>query len=163
MEERGKVRDCKMGKKKDFTWRYQPPFNSDKAKMLSYIQNEKLHPFQNKTAMIMTALNVYYMALALYSEGSHSHETLELIFLDSVKAIANHLQYVSIAIKVDSYNVSNVLSTVFGELENSKKPSEKPLNSSIELPPSDIYKVMDDFDLQVWNLAGMTTDSEVYE
>ncbi|MBE9216909.1 hypothetical protein IQ247_30385 [Plectonema cf. radiosum LEGE 06105] len=38
--------------------------------------------------MIMTALNAYYMALALYSEGNHSRETLELIFLDSVKAIA---------------------------------------------------------------------------
>ena len=152
-----------MGRKKDFLWRYQPPLNSDKAKMLSYIQNEKLHPFQDKTMMIMTALNAYYMALALYSEGSHSHETLELIFLASVKAIANHLQYVSIAIKVDSYNVGNVLSTVFGGLENSNKPSEKPLNSNIELPPSDIYKEMDDFDLKVWNLAGMITDSEVFE
>ncbi|MEB3220397.1 MAG: hypothetical protein VKN72_29765 [Nostocales cyanobacterium 94392] len=152
-----------MSKKKDFLWRYQPPLNSDRAKMLSYIQNEKLHPFQDKTVMIITALNAYYMALALYSEDSHSHETLELIFLDSVKAIANHLQYVSIAIKVDSSSVGNVLSTVFGGLENSNKASEKPLNSNIELPPSDVHKEMDDFDLKVWNLAGMTTDSEVFD
>ena len=152
-----------MGKKKDFTWRYQPPLNSDKAKMLSYIQNEKLHPFQNKTVMIMTALNAYYMALALYGEGNHSRETLELIFLDSVKAIANHLQYVSIAIKVEPSSVGNVLSTVFGGLESSNKPSEKPLNSNLELPLSDIHREMDDFELKVWNLAGMTTDSEVFE
>ena len=52
---------------------------------------------------------------------------------------------------------------MFGELENSKKPSEKPLNSNIELPPSDVQKEMDDFDLKVWNLAGMTTDSEVFD
>ena len=90
-----------MTKKKDFTWRYQPPFDSNKARMLSYIQNKDLHPFQDKTVMIMNALNAYYMALALYGEGNHSREDLELIFLDSVKAIAHHLQYVSLAIKVD--------------------------------------------------------------
>ena len=61
-----------MNKKKDFLWRYQPPLNSDKAKMLSYIQNQSLHPFEDKTTMIITALNAYYMALALYSEGSYS-------------------------------------------------------------------------------------------
>lgn len=54
-----------MDKKKDFEWRYQPPINSDKAKMLSYIQNQSLHPFQDKTMMIMTALTAYYMPLAL--------------------------------------------------------------------------------------------------
>ncbi len=101
-----------MVKKKDFEWRYQPPFNSDKAKMLSYIQNQSLHPFQDKTMMIMTALNAYYMPLALYSEGNCSRETLELVFLDGVNAIANHLQYVCIAIKIDPTTVGNVLSTV---------------------------------------------------
>lgn len=148
-----------MSKKKDFLWRYQPPYDSDRAKMLSYIQSQSLHPFEDKTAMIMTALNAYYMALALYSEGSYSRETLELIFLDSVKAIANHLQCVSISIKVNPEAVANVLCTVFGGLEDSNKQSEKPLNYSIELPPSDI----DDFDPQVWNLAGITTDSETFD
>ena len=81
--------------------------------MLSYIQNQSLHPFEDKTTMIITALNAYYMALALYNEGSHSHETLKLIFLDSVKAIAHHLQCVSISIKVDSEAVANVLCSVF--------------------------------------------------
>lgn len=152
-----------MNKKKDFTWRYQPPLNSDKAKMLSYIQNGNLHPFEDKTVMIITALNAYYMALALYSEGSYSHETLELIFLDSVKAIANHLQCVSISIKVNPEAVANVLFSVFGGLENRNKQSEKPLNYSIELPTSEIHKEIDDFDLQVWNLAGMTTDSETFD
>ena len=131
--------------------------------MLSYIQNENLHPFQDKTVMIINALNAYYMALALYSEGSYSHETLELIFLDSVKAIANHLQCVSIAIKVNPEAVTNVLCTVFGGLENSNKQSEKSLNSSIELPTSSIDEEFDDSNLKVWNLAGMTTDSETFD
>jgi hypothetical protein len=77
-----------MAKKKDFEWRYQPPFDSDKAKLLSYIQNQSLHPFETKTMLIMTALTAYYMPLALYSEGSCSREDLELKFLDGVNAIA---------------------------------------------------------------------------
>ena len=152
-----------MNKKKDFLWRYQPRINSDKAKMLSYIQNQSLHPFQDKTVMIITALNAYYMALALYSESSYSHETLELIFLDSVKAIAHHLQYVSIAIKVDLCSVTNVLCTVFGGLETRNTQQEKLLNSSTQLPPSDQNEKLDDSNLQVWNLAGITTDSETFD
>ncbi|MEA5599429.1 hypothetical protein [Rivularia sp. UHCC 0363] len=152
-----------MSRKKDFLWRYQPSLNSDKAKMLSYIQNQSLHPFQDKTVMIITALNAYYMALALYNEGSHSHETLELIFLDSVKAIAHHLQYVSIAIKVDLCSVTNVLCTVFGGLETRNTQLKKSLNSSIELPTSNIDEEFDDSNLKVWNLAGITTDSETFD
>ncbi|NJO64552.1 MAG: hypothetical protein HC836_42350 [Richelia sp. RM2_1_2] len=144
-------------------WRSQPPLNSDKAKMLSYIQNEKLHPFQDKTAMIITALNAYYMALALYGEGSHSHETLELIFLDSVKAIANHLQCVSISIKVDEHAVTDVLCTVFGGLETRKTQKDTPLNFDISLPTLNIDEQFEDSNLQAWNLAGMTTDSETFD
>jgi hypothetical protein len=95
-----------MVRKKDFEWRYQPPFDSDKAKMLSYIQNQSLHPFETKTMLIMTALTAYYMPLALYNEGSCSREDLELKFLDGVNAIANHLRYVSIAIKIDPAIIS---------------------------------------------------------
>ena len=151
-----------MNKKKDFTWRYQTAFDSDRATMLSYIQNESLHPFQNKTVMIMTALNAYYTALALYSEGSYSRETLELIFLDSVKAIANHLQYVSIAIKVDERAVTDVLCTVFGGLETRKPQKDTPSNFDINLPTPNINEQLEDYNLQAWNLAGMTTDSEIF-
>jgi len=111
----------------------------------------------------MTALNAYYTALALYSEGSYSRETLELIFLDSVKAIANHLQYVSIAIKVDPQAVTDVLCTVFEGLETRKTQHEKSLNSSTELLPSDHNGESDDSNLQAWHLAGMTTDSETFD
>ncbi|NJM24048.1 MAG: hypothetical protein HC907_38525 [Richelia sp. SM1_7_0] len=152
-----------MNKKKDFLWRYQPPLNSDKAKMLSYIQNGNLHPFQDKTVMIITALNAYYMALALYSEGSYSHETLKLIFLDSVKAIANHLQYVSIAIKVDEHAVTDVLCTVFGGLETRKIQKDTPLNFDISLPTPNIDEQFEDSNLQAWNLVGMITDSETFD
>ncbi|MBV6625453.1 MAG: hypothetical protein KI793_21415 [Rivularia sp. (in: Bacteria)] len=151
-----------MNKKKDFTWRYQTAFDSDRAKMLSYIQNESLHPFQNKTVMIMTALNAYYIALALYSEGSYSRETLELIFLDSVKAIANHLQFVSIAIKVDEHAVTDVLCTVFGGLEKTNIQKDATSNYSTELSPPDRNEESSDSNLQAWNLAGMTTDSETF-
>ncbi|MEM7557174.1 MAG: hypothetical protein AAF378_24420 [Cyanobacteria bacterium P01_A01_bin.84] len=151
-----------MNKKKDFTWRYQPPLDSDRATMLSYIQNQRLHPFQNKTVMIMTALNAYYIALALYSEGSYSRETLELIFLDSVKAIANHLQFVSIAIKVDEHAVTDVLCTVFGGLEKTNIQKDATSNYSTELSPPDRNEESSDSNLQAWNLAGMTTDSETF-
>ncbi len=157
------MKGYKMVKKKDFLWRYQTAFDSDRAKMLSYIQNESLHPFQNKTVMIMTALNAYYMALALYSAGSYSRETLELIFLDSVKAIANHLQYVSIAIKIDPQAVTDVLCTVFGGLETRKTQHEKSLKYSTGLPSSDQNEESSHSNLQAWNLAGMTTDSETFD
>jgi hypothetical protein len=55
------------------------------------------------------------------------------------------------------------LCTVFGGLENSNKQSEKSLNSSIELPTSSIDEEFDDSNLKVWNLAGMTTDSETFD
>jgi hypothetical protein len=152
-----------MGKKKDFAWRYQPPINSDKAKMLSFIQNQRLHPFQDKTMMIMTALNAYYMPLALHNEGSCSREDLELIFLDGVNAIANHLRYVCIAIKIDSTAVSQILCSTFGLSEIIHPQPEKQLITEIQLPVSNIYEESDNFDPQMWNLAGITTDSESFD
>ncbi len=152
-----------MPKKKDFEWRYQPPLNSDKAKMLSYIQNKSLHPFQDKTMMIMTALKAYYMPLALYSEGSCSRENLELIFLDGVNAIANHLMYVCTAIKIDPIIVGNVLSSAFGGLRTSNSQLEKQLIPNSPSPLPDAQDSLDDFDPQMWNLAGITTDSETFD
>ncbi len=152
-----------MGRKKDFEWRYQPPINSDKAKMLSYIQNQSLHPFQDKTMMIMAALTAYYMPLVLYSEGNCSRETLELIFLDTVNAIANHLQYVCIAIKIDPVIVDNVLCSAFGELKTSDWQPQKQLIPNTQSPLPDTHEELDDFDLQIWNLAGITTDSETFD
>ncbi|PAX52245.1 hypothetical protein [Brunnivagina elsteri] len=152
-----------MGKKKDFAWRYQPPINSDKAKMLSFIQNQRLHPFQDKTMMIMTALNAYYMPLALYNEGSCSREDLELIFLDGVNAIANHIRCVCIAIKIDPTAVGQILCSTFGLSEISHSQPEKQLISDTQLPLPNTYEELDNYDPQIWNLAGMTTDSESFD
>lgn len=152
-----------MGRKKDFEWRYQPPLNSDKAKMLSYIQNQSLHPFQDKTMMIMTALNAYYMPLALYSEGDCSRETLELIFLDAVNAIANHLKFTCTALNINQTLVSNVLCTAFGGLETSNSQPEKQLIPDTQLSLPNTHEELNDFDPQIWNLAGITTDSETFD
>ncbi|BAY34611.1 hypothetical protein NIES2107_65160 [Nostoc carneum NIES-2107] len=137
-------------RKKDFKWRYQPPLNSDKAKMLAYIQNRELHPSQDKTAMIVTALNAYYLPLALYGEGSCSRETLELILLDSVSAIANHLKYMCAVLEIDPVRVSDVLCGVF----------QIPLSSTTNQSKFAVKdEDLNDFDFKDWNLAGITTDS----
>ncbi len=152
-----------MSKKKDFEWRYQPPINSDKAKMLSYIQNQRLHPFQNKTMMIMTALTAYYMPLALYNEGSCSREDLELIFLDGVNAIANHLRCVCIAVKIDPTAVGQILYSTFGLSEINHSQPEKQLIIDSQSPLPDTENELDNSDLNMWNLAGITTDSESFD
>ncbi len=152
-----------MPKKKDFEWRYQPPFDSDKAKMLSYIQNESLHPFQDKTMMIMTALKAYYMPLALYSEGSCSRENLELIFLGGVNAIANHLKFTCAALNINQTLVSNVLCSAFAGLETSNWQPQKQLIPNTPSPLPDTQDSLDNFDPQMWNLAGITTDSETFD
>jgi hypothetical protein len=151
-----------MGKKKDFEWRYQTLISSDKAKLLSYIQNQNLHPFETKTMLIMTALTAYYMPLALYNEGSCSRETLELIFLSGVNAIANHLKFTCTALNINQALVSNVLCAAFGGLETSNiKPEEQLIpNTPSQLPNTN--EELDDFDPQIWNLAGITTDSETF-
>jgi hypothetical protein len=152
-----------MVKKKDFEWRYQPPFDSDKAKLLSYIQNQSLHPFETKTMLIMTALTAYYMPLALYSEGSCSREDLELKFLDGVNAIANHLRYMCIAIKIDPALIAPILCGAFGLSEITHSHLEKKLNSDMQSPFVTCHEELDKSDLTMWNLAGMTTDSETFD
>lgn len=149
-----------MGKKKDFLWRHQPLLDSDNAKLLNYIQNENLHPFQDKTAIIMTALSAYYLPLALYSEGNCSRETLELIFFNSVNAIANHIKYLCTVMKIDEGKVSRILYSAFGkvtaEVDNFQYLAQE------QTPTPDIENEVDNFDLQMWNLAGITTDSETF-
>ncbi|AKG21469.1 hypothetical protein [Calothrix sp. 336/3] len=152
-----------MGKKKDFEWRYQTIISSDKAKLLSYIQNQSLHPLETKTMLIMTALTAYYMPLALYSEGSYSREDLELIFLDGVSAIAKHLQYVCIAIKIDPTTVGQILCSTFGLSAINHSQPEKQLIIDTQSPVTHTPEETDNCDLQMWNLAGITTDSESFD
>jgi len=145
-------------RKKDFEWRYQPPFDSDKARMLTYIQNQDLHPSQDKTAMILTALTAYYMPLALYSEGSYSDERLELILLDSVSAFANQLKYTCAALNVKPTRVSSLLCNAFPVplTSDSLPPKSKGPDKELDVVG------LDNLDPQIWDLAGMTTDSETF-
>ncbi|MBD2435079.1 hypothetical protein H6G66_29435 [Fischerella sp. FACHB-380] len=145
-------------RKKDFVWRYQPNLSSDKAKMLTYIQNRDLHPSQDKTAMIMAALTAYYMPLALHSQGSCPRESLELILLDSATAFVNQLKYVCTALNVDPARVGNVLCSAFQIplFFQSTQAESIYTDSTLELDN------LNDFDLNTWNLAGITTDSETF-
>lgn len=152
-----------MGKKKDFKWRHQPPFDSDSAKLLDYIQNKNLHPFQDKTTMIMTALGAYYLPLALYSEGSCERKTLELIFLDSVNAIINHLKYLCTVIKLEEGKVSHIFRNAFLEVVTEVDNSQDLASEQILTSAPDAFDETDNFELQMWNLAGITTDSETFQ
>ncbi|MBE9224715.1 hypothetical protein IQ264_04435 [Phormidium sp. LEGE 05292] len=145
-------------RKKDLTWRYQPSVDSDKAKLLSYIQNQKLHPNQDKTAMIINALTSYYMPVALHSEGSYSQETLELLLLDSAMAFANQLKYLCAVLNVEPMRVGSVLCSAF-PISN---PDYKQAKVS-DAARNEIVDELDDFDPQAWNLSGITTDSETFE
>ena len=145
-------------RKKDFEWRYQPPVDSDKAKLLTYIQNRKLHPNQDKTEMIMSALTSYYMPVALHGEGNCSRETLELLLLDSAIAFANQLKYLCAALNVDQGRVGSVLCSAFQISDpnySQLKASDAALNENLD--------DLDDFDPQAWNLSGIATDSESFE
>lgn len=141
-------------RKQDFKWRYQPSVDSDKGKMLAYIQNRNLHPSQDKTTMIITALTAYYMPLALYSSGNYSHEKLELILCDSVSDFANHLKYTCAVLDIDPTIVGNVLCNASQIPFSSHKTSSKV--TQIDDEKCDV------FDPQIWNLAGITTDSQTF-
>ena len=149
-----------MGTITDFKWRHQPRFDSDNAKLLSYIQDKTLHRSQDKTAMIISALTAYYLPLALYSEGNYSRERLELVFFDSVNTIANHLRYLCTVIQVEEGKVNRILYSAFGgvatEVDNFQKLVPE------QTTTSDTENEVDNFDLQMWNLAGITTDSETF-
>jgi hypothetical protein len=149
-----------MGSLTDFKWRHQPRLDSDNAKLLSYIQNKTLHRSQDKTALIINALTAYYLPLALYSEGNYSRERLELVFFDSVNAIANHLKYLCTVIQVEEAKVNRILYSAFGgvatEVDNSQKLAP------YQMPTPDTEDEVDNFELQMWNLAGITTDSEIF-
>lgn len=140
-------------RKKDFMWRYQPPDGSDKAKMLTYIQNRDLHPSQDKTAMIINALTAYYMPLALISQGNEDSDRLELVTMDCLRALANQFNYLCAALSIDPQRVGGMMSGV-------------PISSNLPSQSDDgdsRTRANEDFDPDEWNLAGITTDSQTFE
>ena len=80
-----------------------------------------------------------------------------------LRGIANHLQYVCTAIKIDPVIVGNVLFSGFGGLKISDLQPEKQSIANTPSPLPDTQDSLDDFDPQMWNLAGITTDSETFE
>lgn len=151
-----------MVKRKDFRWRYEPPINSNKAKLLGYIQNQSVHPFEDKTAMIMNALTAYYMPLALYNDSNCSRENLELVFLDGVSAIAKHLQYVCITIKIDPAIIGQIFCPTFERSQIRHLQTENPSSIENRTQTIDVQEEIDSSDLNMWNLAGITTDRETF-
>lgn len=147
---------------KDFKWRYQTSVNSDMGKMLAYLQNQTLHPSQSKTAMIMAALTTFYMPLALYNEGDRNRESLELVLLNSVKAIANHLKFTCVVLNIDTARIANIFYHEIGELE-SQSFSYQLDSNQLKSPINGTSPELEEFDPQMWNLAGITTDSTSFE
>jgi hypothetical protein len=88
---------------------------------------------------------------------------LELIFLDGVNAIAKHLQYVCIAIKIDPTTVGQILCATFGLSGINHSLPEKRLIIDSQSPITDTEDELDNSDLKMWNLAGITTDSESFD
>lgn len=140
-------------RKKDFMWRYQPPDGSDKAKMLTYIQNRDLHPSQDKTAMIINALTAYYMPLALISQGNEDSDRLELVTMDCLRALANQFNHLCAALSIAPQRMGGIMS---GVPISSNLPSQSDDGDSSDLSN-------EDFDPDEWNLAGITTDSQTFE
>jgi hypothetical protein len=140
-------------RKKDFEWRYQPPNGSDKAIMLTYIQNRELHPSQDKTALIVNALTSFYMPLALLSQGNEDSTHLELVTMDCLRALVNQFNYLCAVLRIEPQRVGGFWSGVQHQITPPSSASE------VETGNDEI----EDFDPNEWNLAGITTDSETFE
>jgi hypothetical protein len=140
-------------KKKDFEWRYQPTEGSDKAIMLTYIQNRELHPSQDKTVLIVNALTSFYMPLALLSKGSEDSTHLELVTMDCLRAIVNQFNYLCAVLEIEPQRVAGFWSSVPHQMTS---PSYA---GKVEIGDDEI----EDFDPNDWNLAGITTDNETFE
>ena len=77
--------------------------------------------------------------------------------------LANHLRYVCIAIKIDPTAVGQILCSTFGLSAINHSQPEKQLIIGSQSPLPDTEDELDNSDLKMWNLAGITTDSESFD
>jgi hypothetical protein len=140
-------------RKKDFEWRYQPAEGSDNAKMLTYIQSLELHPSQDKTAMIVSALTSFYMPLALLSHSNEDSTHLKLVTMDCLKAIVYQFKYICAVKQIEPQSVACFWSDISYQITMLSN------SGSVEISDNE----NDNFDLNDWNLTGITTDSEIFE
>lgn len=140
-------------KKKDFEWRYQPSDCSDKAIMLTYIQNGELHPSQDKTTLIVNALTSFYMPLALLSQGNKDSTYLEMVTMDCLRALVNQFNYLCAVLQIEPQRVGSFWSSVPHQMTSPSYAGKEEIGDD----------EIEDFDPNDWNLAGITTDSETFE
>ena len=81
-----------MTKRKNFYWRYQPPSNSKGGMLISYLQDDRVHPAWSTKEMIIKALSAYYMPLAYSIQPQQNEKVLERIAYDSVFALQKQIE-----------------------------------------------------------------------
>lgn len=129
----------------DFKWRYKSSLNSTRAVLLKYVQNRNLHPTQSKTETILNALTAYYMLPALKSSGNCSQETLELVRMDSLRALMEQFKYLC---AVQGVDVKQMVALFLGE--------------TVYVPQPDFPKE-DEPLVETWDLSGMMVEREIYD
>ena len=88
-------------KKKDFLWRYQITAEQPSGILISYLQNQKLHPSISTTNLILEALSAYYMPLA-YVKEEEDPKIIRQIAFDSVFALQRQIDRLVKQFKLDN-------------------------------------------------------------
>ena len=94
-----------MVKRKNFNWRYQPPLNSQGGMLISYLQDQGVHPTLSAKELIIKALSAYYMPLAYSLKPEQNEKVLERIAYDSVFALQSQIEQLVCEFKLDLSNV----------------------------------------------------------
>lgn len=94
-----------MAKRKNFNWRYQPPSNSKGGMLISYLQDETVHPALSAKELIIKALSAYYMPLAYSLQPKQNEKALERIAYDSVFALQRQIEQLVCEFNLDVRNV----------------------------------------------------------
>lgn len=94
-----------MTKRKNFYWRYQPPSNSKGGMLISYLQDETVHPALSAKELIIKALSAYYMPLAYSLQPKQKKKALERIAYDSVFALQRQIEQLVCEFNLDVSNL----------------------------------------------------------
>jgi len=145
-----------MGKKKDFCWRYQPPIDSDSAKLLSYIQNSVLHPDLDTKGMMLKALNAHYLPLALLNESSLSAQKLESVGLECVFALLRQVDYLCAALGIDRTQLGGIVPVGVQPRLMPRSQGVATIEEEVDSPS------LDSFDEDEWNVVGLSPHQKSY-
>jgi hypothetical protein len=104
-----------MAKRKNFNWRYQPPSHSKGGMLISYLQDNRVHPALSTKELILKALSAYYMPLAYSLQPKQNEKVLERIAYDSVFALQRQIDRLVCEFNLDVSNLG-----VYGSQLNDK-------------------------------------------